>query len=187
MKLETATFGGGCFWCTEAVFTRVKGVHKVTSGYAGGDMPSPTYEDVSTGATGHAEAVEIEFDPNVISFTRLLDIFFATHNPTTLNMQGNDIGTQYRSIIFYHTEAQHKAIQEKIKELQKSTEYNQPIVTQVVPLKEFYTAEAYHQKYYENYRNDNPYCSIIIDPKIQKLIRKFNSEVKEEYKKKDSY
>lgn len=179
---QTATFGGGCFWCTEAVFTRLKGVTKVTSGYAGGETPSPTYEDVSSGATGHAEAVQLEFDPKIISFPHLLEIFFATHNPTELNKQGNDIGTQYRSVIFYHTEEQHKQAREEIKKLQTSTQYTQPIVTQLAPLKEFYTAEAYHQKYYENYKNDNPYCSIVIDPKIEKLIRKFNNDLKEEYK-----
>lgn len=183
MKLETAVFGGGCFWCTEAVFTRVKGVEKVTSGYAGGDMPSPTYEDVSTGATGHAEAVQVEYDPKTISYARLLEIFFATHDPTTMNRQGNDTGTQYRSVIFYHTEAQHKEAQDEVKRLQKSGEYNRPIVTQILPLKEFYTAESYHQKYYENYKNDNAYCSIVIDPKIEKLVRKFNKDLKKEFVK----
>lgn len=181
-KLSIATFGGGCFWCTEAIFLRVKGVKKVTSGYAGGDLPSPTYEDVSSGASGHAEAIQIEFDPSIVSYSHLLEIFFATHDPTQLNRQGNDIGTQYRSVVFYHNSAQKDEVKATIEKMAKSGEYNnKKIVTQVVPFKDFYTAESYHQNYYANNKDENPYCSIVIDPKIQKLLRKFSSDVKKEY------
>jgi len=180
-QISLATFGGGCFWCTEAIFRRIKGVEKITSGYAGGRMKNPTYEDVTSGETGHAEAVQIEYDSKVISYHRLLEIFFATHDPTQLNRQGNDIGTQYRSVIFYHDEAQKQDAVKMIKDLEKSGEYSSHVVTRVLPYEEFYTAEAYHQKYYENYRNSNPYCSIVIDPKINKLLRKFEKDVKKEY------
>lgn len=178
-KIQTITLGGGCFWCTEAIFNRVKGVAEVVSGYAGGDYPSPSYEDVTSGATGHAESIQIKYDPGVVSLETLLEIFFVTHDPTQLNRQGNDVGTQYRSIIFYHTEKQHSIIKEAIKNAQM--EHDKRIVTQVVPFKEFYTAEGYHQKYYDNNKNNNPYCSIVIDPKIQKLLRKFSENVREEY------
>lgn len=173
--MEKATFAGGCFWCTEALFKRLKGVESVVSGYAGGNIESPTYEKVSMGKTNHAEAIQITFDPDVISYEKLLDIFFATHNPTTFNQQGADVGTQYRSIIFYHTEDQKKkalVVKEKI--------FDKDIVTQIIPFKTFYQAEEYHQNFYEK-NNTSPYCSLVIDPKIQKLLKEFKKEVKEEF------
>lgn len=172
--IETATFGGGCFWCTEAVFKRLKGVTSVTSGYAGGNRENPNYGDVSSGTTNHAEVVQVEFDPAVISYNRLLDIFWATHDPTTLNRQGNDIGIQYRSVIFYHNDKQ-----EKIALASKTPSF----VTEIMPFSSFYKAEDYHQNYYERNRDVNPYCSIVIDPKIEKLIHEFNEDVKDKYKK----
>lgn len=181
-NLETIILAGGCFWCSEAVFRRVKGVAEVTSGYANGKMENPTFEDVSSGETGAAEAVQIKFDPKVVSFQKLLDIFWATHDPTTLNRQGLDVGTQYRSAIYYTNENQ-KEIAEKSRELQEEREVaGRPIVTEVAPLRNFYTAEQYHQEYFEKNRITNPYCSLVIAPKIQKLLEKFNSEVKEEYR-----
>lgn len=180
--MEKATFGGGCFWCTEAIFKRVKGVTEVISGYAGGKRENPKYEQVSSGATGHAEAVQLTFDPQIISYEHLLDIFWATHNPTTLNQQGADLGTQYRSVIFYHNEKQ-KEIAEKSKEkIEKEHMYDNPVVTEIIPFDKFYTAEQYHQNYYEQNKNSNPYCSLVISPKIKKLLEKFNGDVKEEYK-----
>lgn len=177
--METATLAGGCFWCTEAIFKRLKGVTKVTPGYSGGEMDQPAYTAVSSGNTGHAEAIQIEFDPKVISYEKLLEIFFKLHDPTTLNRQGNDVGTQYRSVIFYHDEKQ-KETAEKIK--QKVTEekmYSDPIVTEVVPFEKFFPAENYHKDYYEN-NKDQPYCRIIIDPKITKLYKEFTELTKED-------
>lgn len=180
-KIETATFAGGCFWCTEAIFKRLKGVSSVLPGYSGGDKPNPSYEDVCTGETGHAEAIQIEFDPSKISFKTLLDIFFATHNPTTLNQQGGDIGTQYRSAIFYHTDEQKKAAEEKIKEIDDSKKFIGKVVTQLEPFKAFYEAENYHKDYYD--RNKSyPYCNVVIDPKIHKLLELYSDKVKDEYK-----
>lgn len=179
--LETATFGGGCFWCTEAIFRRLKGVESVTSGYSGGQKPDPNYDQVSTGATGHAESIQIEFDPSVIGFDKLLDIFFATHNPTTLNQQGADMGSQYRSVVFYHNENQKKTTEDKIKEIDKSGKFDKKVVTEVVPFEAFYPAEGYHQDYYDKNKTA-PYCTFIIDPKIQKLLHEFGSQVKDEYK-----
>lgn len=177
--METATFGGGCFWCTEAVFKRIKGVESIVSGYAGGKMRSPSYEDVSTGDTGHAEAIQIQFDPKQISYEKLVEIFFATHDPTTMNRQGADVGTQYRSVIFYHSDVQHQTA-EKIKEkVQKN--YQDPIVTEIIPLKDFYKAEDYHQDFYAK-NPSSGYCITVIDPKIQKLLKDFKEVVKEEYK-----
>jgi peptide-methionine (S)-S-oxide reductase len=178
---ETATFGGGCFWCTEAIFKRLRGVSSVVSGYSGGEMENPSYDEVSMGSTNHAEAVQVKFDPKIISYDRLLEIFWATHNPTTLNRQGNDVGTQYRSIIFYHnSEQKEKALKSKEK-MGKLGKYKDKIVTQIEPFKNFFDAESYHQNYYE--RNPgNSYCSIVIDPKLKKLVEEFNSDVKEEYK-----
>ncbi|MDO8583436.1 MAG: peptide-methionine (S)-S-oxide reductase MsrA [bacterium] len=162
--MEIATLGGGCFWCTEAIFKRLKGVKSVISGYAGGEMENPSYDKVSTGTTNHAESIQIEFDPSIISYEKILEVFWATHDPTTLNRQGADIGTQYRSVIFYHSEEQ-KKIAEKLK---------QPsFVTQIVPLDKFYKAEDYHQNFYEK-NESSPYCQIVINPKIQKLVEKFN-------------
>lgn len=178
--LETVTLGGGCFWCTEAIFKRLRGVTRVTSGYAGGEQENPSYEQVSTDTTGHAEAVQIEFDPSVILFEKLLEIFFHLHDPTTLNQQGNDVGTQYRSVIFYHDEKQ-KEIAQKVKdEISKSGMYQHPIVTEILPLETFYTAEEYHQNYYDSNKNQG-YCNYVITPKIQKLLQEYAKEVKEEY------
>lgn len=179
--LEIATVAGGCFWCTEAIFKRLKGVDQVTSGYSGGARVDPSYEQVSTGATGHAEAVQIEFDPSVISYEKILEIFFHLHNPTTLNRQGNDEGTQYRSAVFYHSPEQEQ-IAEKVKqEVVDEGRYNDPIVTEIVPFENFYTAEDEHQDYYENNKNQG-YCDYVITPKIQKLLKEYSKEVKDEYK-----
>lgn len=178
----TATFAGGCFWCTEAIFKRLKGVTKVTSGYTGGELENPTYEKVSNGDSGHAEAVQIEFDPRIISFEKLLEIFWATHDPTTLNRQGADIGTQYRSAIFYHDDIQKQEAQKSKNKVEKSGSLKSKIVTQILPFSRFFKAENYHQDYYDTYKSTNTYCSLVIDPKIQKLLGKFNSEVKEEYR-----
>lgn len=179
--METATFAGGCFWCTEAIFKRLKGVTKVTSGYTGGRKDNPTYDQVSMGTTGHAEAVQIEFDPSIISYKTLLDVFWATHNPTTLNRQGADVGTQYRSAIFYHNEQQKQAAERSKEEMDTSGYYPGHIVTEISPFETFYTAEEYHKDYYDA----NPqagYCTLVIDPKIKKLVDKFGDKVKEEYK-----
>lgn len=175
--MQTATFAGGCFWCTEAIFKRLKGVESVASGYADSEVENPSYERVSSGSSGAAEAVQLTFDPQKISYEKLLEIFWATHDPTTLNRQGSDVGTQYRSSIFYHDEKQKEAAEKS-----KTAQSNSKIVTDIAPLKNFYKAEDYHQNYYELNKNSNPYCSIIIDPKIEKLIKMFNSEVKDEYK-----
>jgi peptide-methionine (S)-S-oxide reductase len=180
-QLETATLAGGCFWCTEAVFRRLKGIETVHSGYAGGDMEDPSYEAVHGGDTGHAEAIQVTFDPTIISFRTLLDVFFATHDPTTLNRDGANIGEEYRSEVFYHTDEQKKITQEKMKELDEKGPYKDPIVTQVAPYSNFYPAEDEHDQFYEKNRNYG-YCRIIIDPKIQKLLKEFSKEVKEEYK-----
>jgi len=171
-KLETAVFGGGCFWCTEAIFTRLRGVESVESGYAGGQVPNPTYEQVSMGNTGHAEAIKIEFDPDIIKYTDLLNVFFATHDPTTLNRQGNDVGEQYRSAIFSTTVTQRQEAIDFIKQLETDGVYEDPIVTEVSPLDKFWPAESYHRRYYENNQN-KPYCQIVISPKIAKLRQKF--------------
>jgi peptide-methionine (S)-S-oxide reductase len=179
--MEKATLANGCFWCTEAVFKRVKGVVSVTSGYTGGKRENPSYEQVTTGATGHAEAIQVVFDPQIISYDTILDIFFATHDPTQLNRQGNDVGTQYRSAIFYHDDVQKKAAEEKIKQLTDDKKYDDPIVTQLNPYTNFYPAEEHHKDYYDQNRNVNPYCRVIIDPKIKKLLTSFEEKVKEEY------
>ena len=179
--LETATLAGGCFWCTEAIFRRLKGVEFITSGYAGKGQ-KPTFEKVSKGEAKFVEAIQIKFNPNIISFEHLLDIFWATHDPTTLNRQDYDIGLQYRSAIFYHTNQQKQAALKSKQQMEKSKQLNNKIVTAIEPFTNFYTAEEYHQKYYETYKDINPYCSIIIDPKIEKILTKFNSDVKEEYK-----
>lgn len=171
--METATLANGCFWCTEAVFKRLKGIISVTSGYTGGQLANPDYDHVSMGTTGHAEAVQVVFDPAVLSYEDILDVFFATHDPTTLNAQGNDIGTQYRSAIFYHDENQQKIAREKMKP---------GYVTQIVPFDKFYPAEKYHKDYYDRNRDSNPYCTVIIDPKVKKLLQKFSDKVKDEYK-----
>lgn len=181
MRVEKATFSNGCFWCTEAVFKRLKGITTVISGYTGGKKENPSYEQVSSGATGHAEAIQITFDPSIISYDKLLDVFFATHDPTTLDRQGADVGTQYRSAIFYHSEKQKEEAEKKINELTGNKTYNGPIVTEVVPFSQFYKAEEFHQNYYDANRS-YPYCQVIIDPKVRKLLKEFSNEVKEEYK-----
>ena len=177
---ETATLANGCFWCSEAIFKRLKGVKTVVPGYSGGVVKDPSYNQVCTGNTGHAESIQIEFDPKVISYEKILDIFWHTHDPTTLNRQGNDVGPQYRSAIFYHSHEQ-KKIAEKLKEeLEKEGVFNTPIVTEISPFRNFYVAEDYHKNYYEN-NNDAPYCSFIINPKVRKLLMKFGDVVQEQY------
>lgn len=179
-NLKEAYFAGGCFWCTEAIFKRLNGVVSVTSGYSGGTMENPTYHKIHELETGHAEAIEVEFDPTVISYDSLLDVFFGTHDPTTKNRQGYDEGTEYRSIVFYVDEAQKQAAEQKISELNNSGAFGDPIVTELIPFHKFYPAEDYHQNYYEL----NPqarYCQAVIDPKIQKLMKKFGDKVKKEY------
>lgn len=166
-KLEVATIGGGCFWCAEAVFQRIPGVKSVVSGFAGGTTPNPSYEEVCTGQTGHAETIRIKFDPAVISYDKLLEIFWEAHDPTTLNRQGNDVGTQYRSIILYSNEAQKLAAEKSKAEAQKH--FSKPITTQIVPLTHFYPAEEYHQNYF-NLHKDQGYCQFVIGPKLRKLI-----------------
>jgi methionine-S-sulfoxide reductase len=158
---EQMTIGGGCFWCVEAVFQRIDGVLKVESGYAGGHVPNPTYEQVCSGTTGHAEVVQVTYDPQKISYKTLLEIFFRTHDPTTPNRQGNDVGTQYRSIILYHNPEQQRIAEEVIRETNAAKIWPNPIVTEVVPLTAFYKAEAYHQNYYNQNRTKNPYCIFV--------------------------
>jgi peptide-methionine (S)-S-oxide reductase len=174
---ESATLGSGCFWCTEAIFLRVKGVLKVESGYSGGSVPNPTYEAVCTGKTGHAEVCQITFDPSIISFTDLLEVFFKTHDPTTLNRQGADVGTQYRSVIFYHSEQQKSISEEIISKLNEEKIWDNKIVTEISPIRKFYKAEDYHQDYYS--RNEyQPYCSFVITPKIEKFEKVFSDKLK---------
>lgn len=181
-KTETATLAGGCFWCTEAIFKRLKGIISVLPGYAGGNIKNPTYEQVSSGETGHAEAIQIEFDPEQISFEKILDVFWHTHDPTTINRQGSDIGPQYRSVIFYHDEKQ-KYIAEKSKlQLERKNVYENKIVTEIIPFTNFYIAEDYHKNYFERHKGA-PYCDIVIGPKIHKLMEKYGQDIKEEYKK----
>lgn len=177
MSHELATFGAGCFWCVEAVFVELRGVQKVESGYAGGAMANPTYEAVCTGRTGHAEVIQIAFDPQEITFRDLLEVFFATHDPTTLNRQGADVGTQYRSAIFYHNDEQKRVAEEMIAALNNAKAFPTPIVTQVVPLENYYAAEAYHQNYYAD-NPAQPYCSAVIPPKLAKLRQKFAARLK---------
>lgn len=169
-ETQTATLANGCFWCTEAIFQMVKGVVSVRSGYSGGTVENPTYAEVSDGDTGHAESLQIEFDPNIVSFKDLLFIFFRTHNPTTLNQQGADIGPQYRSVIFYHNDEQRKFAEESLKDAQSL--YDDPIVTAIEPFTNFYPAEDYHQNYYKEHGNA-PYCKFVIDPKVQKMRKEF--------------
>lgn len=176
-NLETATFGGGCFWCTEAIFLKLKGVESVVPGYSGGESRNPTYEEVSTGKTGHAEAIEIKFDPSVISYEKILDVFWHTHNPTTLNRQGADVGTQYRSVIFYHDENQRIVAEKSKKELEESHFYPDPIVTEIVPYKFFVQAEDYHKNYYETHK-DAMYCQVVIDPKLKKFVKEYGRDLK---------
>jgi peptide-methionine (S)-S-oxide reductase len=171
-SFETATLGAGCFWCVEAVFQELRGVHHVESGYAGGTVEHPTYEQVCRGVTGHAEAIQITFDPQVITFEELLDVFWRTHDPTTLNRQGPDVGTQYRSAIFYHNEQQRHSAEKSKQETDAAGLWPAPIVTEIVPFTNFYPAEAYHQNFYRQ-NPYQPYCTVMINPKLQKLRKEF--------------
>lgn len=176
-KTEIATFAGGCFWCTEAIFLELDGVKKVTSGYTGGARANPTYEQVSSGATGHAEATEIVFDPTKISFGELLEVFFSTHDPTTLNQQGADIGTQYRSEIFYHSEEQKKIAEDYIAQMTTLNTFGKPIVTKISKAVTFYPAEDYHQNYYKRNQNQS-YCHYVITPKVDKVRKLYKEKLK---------
>jgi len=179
-QYETATLAGGCFWCTEAVFKRLKGVISVMPGYTGGEVANPTYEQVSSGRSGHAEAIQILFDPSVISYEKLLEVFWAVHDPTTRDQQGNDVGPQYRSAIFYHSEEQHEAAIQSIEALDASGHYPDPVVTEVVRFTKFYEAEQYHRDYYDSNRS-NSYCRVVIDPKIRKLFAEFKANLKDDH------
>ena len=176
-NLETATLGGGCFWCLEAIYKELKGVLSVESGYAGGHVQNPTYKQVCTGNTGHAEVVQIQYNPTIITFKDLLNVFFTIHDPTTLNRQGADIGTQYRSVIFYHNETQRKIGESSIKELEQKNLWENPIVTEITPFQMFFRAEDYHQDYYINNSNQ-PYCQVVIAPKISKFRKKFLDQLR---------
>jgi peptide-methionine (S)-S-oxide reductase len=180
-KTEMATLANGCFWCSEAIFKRLKGVKSVLPGYAGGLVKNPSYDEVCTGKTGHAEAIQIEFDPKDITFEKILDIFWHTHNPTTLNRQGNDIGTHYRSAVFFHDQKQKELAEKSKKELEKEGVYRDSIVTEIIPFRNFYAAEDYHKNYYEKHQ-DAPYCSFVIDPKMHKLLQEYRNYLSEEYK-----
>jgi len=174
---EVATLGGGCFWCLEAIFDEVKGVEDVESGYSGGTVPNPRYEQVCTGTTGHAEVVHITFDPSVISFREILEIFFAVHDPTTLNRQGPDVGAQYRSVIFYHSDEQRKIAEQLIEELNRAKIWDSPIVTQLEPFKGLHRAESYHQEYFK--RNPSqPYCQVVLAPKLAKFRQSFREKLR---------
>ncbi len=181
--METATLGGGCFWCTEAIFKRLKGVTSVVSGYAGGnpsaDGENPSYEKVSEGSTEHAESIQIQFDPRVLSYEKILEVFWATHDPTTLNRQGPDEGTQYRSVIFYHSNSQKEEALRSKEKMEKTGKFKDKIVTQIVPFDKFYKADDYHQNFYDKNKS-SPYCQIVINPKIQKLLEEFKKDVKED-------
>jgi len=176
-NMETATFGAGCFWCVEAIFQDLKGVESVVSGYSGGTVKNPTYADVCAGKTGHAEVCRIRFNPDVISYRELLDIFWRTHDPTTLNRQGADVGTQYRSVIFYHNEEQRKIAEESKRETDRSGLYKDPVVTEIVRFESFYRAEDYHQDYFSQNPNQ-PYCTFTIDPKVKKFKKEFREMIK---------
>jgi peptide-methionine (S)-S-oxide reductase len=174
---DTITLGGGCFWCIEAVFLNLKGVESATSGYMGGTVKNPTYREVCTGTTGHAEVVQVVYDPKVVSFEEILEVFFTVHDPTTLNRQGNDTGTQYRSAIFYHTQAQKETAERIVAELNKSGAWSNPLVTQIVPASSFYKAENYHQNYYNN-NSEAGYCQYVIQPKLEKFRKVFPEKIK---------
>jgi peptide-methionine (S)-S-oxide reductase len=177
-KIDTATFGTGCFWCTEAIFEQLNGVVKVTSGYSGGKVENPTYKEVCTGETGHAECVQVLYEPGKISYDDLLEVFWQVHDPTTLNQQGADVGTQYRSAIFYHNAAQKEKAEKYKNELDKSEAFSKPIVTEIVPAAKFYPAENYHQEYYANNKNSTPYCAVVIRPKLEKFQKVFGKKIK---------
>lgn len=177
--MELATFGNGCFWCTEAIFQNLEGVEKVVSGYAGGHVQNPTYEQVCSGRTGHAEVIQITYDPAKISYEELLEVFWATHDPTTLNRQGNDVGTQYRSVVFYHNDAQQELAKKYKEQLDAAGTFGDPIVTLVDPMPEFFPAENYHQDYF-NRNGQQPYCSFLIRPKVAKFKKDFKEKLKQE-------
>ncbi len=176
-NLETATLAAGCFWCVEAVFDDLKGVQDVVSGYSGGHTENPTYQQVCSEMTGHAEVVQIKFDPNELSFKELLQVFFTVHDPTQLNRQGNDVGSSYRSAVFYHSDEQKRVAEETIKEIEAEAIYDKPIVTQIAPFDVFYAAEDYHQEYFTNNPNQ-PYCAAVVAPKVAKFRQKFVSRLK---------
>ncbi|MEZ5001398.1 MAG: peptide-methionine (S)-S-oxide reductase MsrA [Chitinophagales bacterium] len=173
--MEVATLGAGCFWCVEAIFQDLKGVSKVVSGYSGGHVKNPAYREVCNGTTGHAEVIQVSFDPAIISYDQILEVFWNTHDPTTLNRQGNDVGTQYRSAIFYHSEDQKKTAEAS--KINVAKDFNAPIVTEIVPFEVFYSAEDYHQNYY-NENGNQPYCSIVISPKVDKFRKKYAEKLK---------
>jgi peptide-methionine (S)-S-oxide reductase len=175
--LQVATLGGGCFWCIEAVFLELNGVLKVDSGYAGGDKKNPTYEEVCSDETGHAEVVQVTFDPNIITFREILQVFFSVHDPTTLNRQGADVGTQYRSVIFFTGDEQKKIAEEVIREINRTKMWDRPVVTQLVPLTGFFKAEEYHQNYFKN-NPSQPYCQVIISPKVAKFRKNYFDRLK---------
>lgn len=179
MNIQKVTFGSGCFWCTEAIFQAVKGVSKVVSGYMGGHTENPIYKDICTGTTGHAEVIEMDYDANIISFEELLLIFFRTHDPTTLNRQGNDEGTQYRSVIFFHTGEQKAQAETMINHLTEGKVFNAPIATEIAPVSKFYPAENYHQNYFNN-NPRQPYCSFVIQPKLNKFAKEFTEKIRPE-------
>jgi peptide-methionine (S)-S-oxide reductase len=176
--LDTATLGTGCFWCTEAIFQQLEGVVKVTSGYSGGQVNDPTYKQICTGTTGHAECLTIVFDTAIISFDELLEVFWQVHDPTTLNRQGADVGTQYRSVIFYQNDTQKETAQKYKQELNASGAYSNPVVTTLEPLTKFYPAEDYHQNYYNDNKNNNPYCAVVIKPKLEKFQKVFGQKLR---------
>jgi peptide-methionine (S)-S-oxide reductase len=176
--IELATLGGGCFWCLEAVYEGLRGVKKVVSGYAGGAVADPTYRQICTGTTGHAEVVQVTFDAAELSYHDLLDVFFTIHDPTTLNRQGGDVGTQYRSVIFTHSEAQRQTAGQMIRDATRDGRFRDPIVTEVVPYEKMYLAEDYHQEYYRNNRYQ-PYCQVVIDPKVAKFRKKYAARLQE--------
>lgn len=177
INLQTATFGSGCFWCTEAIFQNLKGVSSAVSGYSGGEIENPTYKAICTGETGHAEVIQVTFDPNIISFTELLEVFWKTHDPTTLNRQGADVGTQYRSVVFYHNEKQKVLAEEYKQKLENEKVFDNSIVTEIAAFTKFYVAENYHQDYYDQNKRD-PYCSFVITPKVEKFKKVFKDKLK---------
>ncbi|MCP5062613.1 MAG: peptide-methionine (S)-S-oxide reductase MsrA [Ignavibacteriae bacterium] len=177
INLQTATFGSGCFWCTEAIFQNLKGVSSAVSGYSGGKIKNPTYKAICTGETGHAEVIQVTFDPNIISFTELLEVFWKTHDPTTLNRQGADVGTQYRSVVFYHDKKQKELAEEYKQKLENEKVYINSIVTEITAFTNFYKAENYHQDYYDQNKSE-PYCSFVITPKVEKFKKVFKDKLK---------
>ena len=175
--LEITTLGGGCFWCIEAVFVELKGVQTAVSGYSGGKTDNPTYEQICSGKTGHAEVVQVTFDSNIVSFKEILEVFFTVHDPTTLNKQGNDVGTQYRSVIYYHSDKQKEIAQETIEELVKSARWSNPVVTELRPIEKFFEAEAYHQNYFK-INSSQPYCKVVIEPKVNRFRKLYLNQLK---------